>query len=73
MKVRSAKERAMLYLDFHADLEAGVVNLRSQLQDIAGELGLSREALYRTLASLERQGTIERTGSRILLKRSLAV
>jgi CRP/FNR family transcriptional regulator, dissimilatory nitrate respiration regulator len=70
MKVRSAKERATLYLDFHADLDAGVVNLRSQLQDIAGELGLSREAFYQTLASLEREGAIERAGSRILLKRS---
>jgi len=73
MKVRSAKERVMLYLDFHTDLDAGVVNLRSQLQDIAGELGLSREAFYRTLASLEREGAIERAGSSILLKRSLAV
>src|SRR5258708_218450 len=68
MKVRSAKERVMLYLDFHADLDGGTVSLRSQLQDIAGELGLSREAFYRTLASLEREGAIERAGSRILLK-----
>jgi CRP-like cAMP-binding protein len=44
MKVHSAKERVMLYFDFHADVDGGVVNLRSQLQDIAGELGLSREA-----------------------------
>ena len=63
MKVRSAKERVMLYFDFHADVDGGVVNLRSQLQDIAGELGLSREAFYRTLASLEREGAIERAGS----------
>jgi CRP-like cAMP-binding protein len=73
MKIHSAKERVMLYFDFHADLDGGVVNLRSQLQDIAGELGLSREAFYRTLASLEREGAIERAGSRILLKRSLAL
>jgi CRP-like cAMP-binding protein len=73
MKIHSAKERVMLYFDFHADLNGGVVNLRSQLQDIAGELGLSREAFYRTLASLEREGAIERAGSRILLKRSLAL
>ena len=73
MKVHSAKERVMLYFDFHADVDGGVVNLRSQLQDIAGELGLSREAFYRTLASLEREGAIERAGSRILLKRSLAL
>jgi CRP/FNR family transcriptional regulator, dissimilatory nitrate respiration regulator len=73
MKVRSAKERVMLYLDFNAEPDRGAVNLRSQLQDIASELGLTREAFYRTLASLEREGTIERAGSRILLKRSLAI
>jgi len=73
MKVRSAKERVMLYLDLNVELDNGAVNLQSQLQDIASELGLSREAFYRTLASLEREGTIEQAGSRILLKRSLAV
>jgi CRP/FNR family transcriptional regulator, dissimilatory nitrate respiration regulator len=56
MKVRSAKERVMLYLDLNAESEGSPVNLRSQLQDIASELGLSREAFYRTLASLEHEG-----------------
>jgi CRP/FNR family transcriptional regulator, dissimilatory nitrate respiration regulator len=73
MKVRSAKERVMLYLDSNAEPGRGVVDLRSQLQDIASELGLTREAFYRTLANLEREGTIERAGSRILLKRSLGI
>jgi len=73
MKVRSAKERVMLYLDFNAELDGRTVNLRSELQDIASELGLSREAFYRTVANLEREGMIERAGARILLKRSLAV
>ncbi len=73
MKVRSAQERVMLYLEFHAEPDGRTVNLRSQLQDIASELGLTREALYRTLASLERAGAIERAGARILLKKSLGV
>jgi CRP-like cAMP-binding protein len=73
MKVRSAKERVLVYLDLNSDPDGRTVNLRSQLQDIASELGLSREAFYRTLASLERDGAIERAGSRILLKRSVAV
>ena len=47
------------------------VDVRSQLQDIASELGLTREVLYRTLASLEQAGVIERAGARILLKKSL--
>ncbi len=73
MKVRSAKERVMLYLDLNAEPDGRTVNLRSQLQDIASELGLTREVLYRTLASLERVGAIERAGDRILLKKSLSI
>src|SRR5215510_1907785 len=73
MKVRSAKERVLLYLDFHAAATSGAVDLPEQLQDMAGELGLTREAFYRTLASLERAGAIERTDHHIRLKRSLAM
>jgi CRP-like cAMP-binding protein len=71
MKVRSAKERVMLYLDLNAGPDGRTVDLRSQLQDIAGELGLTREVFYRTLASLEQAGAIERSDARILLKRSI--
>jgi CRP-like cAMP-binding protein len=71
MKVRSAKERLMLYFDSNAEADGRTVKLRGQLQDIASDLGLTREALYRTLASLERAGAIERAGARILLKKSV--
>ena len=70
MKVRSAKERVMLYLDLNAGPDGRTVDLRSQLQDIASELGLTREVLYRTLASLKQAGAIERADARILLKKS---
>ena len=69
MKVRSAADRLMLYLDLHAGPDGRTVNLRSQLQDIASELGLTREAFYRTLAGLEGAGLIERASSHILLKK----
>jgi CRP/FNR family transcriptional regulator, dissimilatory nitrate respiration regulator len=68
-KVRSAKERVALYLDLHAGAD-GALTLKGELQDLAGELGLTREALYRTLADMERAGAIRRTGARIVLKRS---
>jgi CRP/FNR family transcriptional regulator, dissimilatory nitrate respiration regulator len=71
MKVRSAKERVMLYLDLNAGPDGRTVDLRSQLQDVAGELGLAREVLYRALADLEQAGMIERAGARITLVRSL--
>jgi CRP-like cAMP-binding protein len=71
MKVRSAKDRIMLYLDFNAGPDGRTVNLRGELQYIASELGLTREALYRTLAGLERAGVISRSGDRISIKKSL--
>jgi CRP-like cAMP-binding protein len=72
MKVRSAKERVMLYLDLNAGPDGRTVTLRGPLQDIASDLGLTREALYRTLASLERAGAIEREGAKVMLvKKSL--
>ncbi len=71
MKIRSAKDRVMLYLDFHAEPDGRTVNLRGELQYIASELGLTREAFYRTLARLERAGVIERFDSRIRIKKSL--
>jgi CRP-like cAMP-binding protein len=69
MKIRSAKDRVMLYLDLHAGA-GGSVKLKGELQDIASELGLTREAFYRTLASLEYAGAIRRSGDRIVLKRA---
>ena len=59
----------MLYLDLHAGADNSV-RLESELQDIGHELGLTREAFYRTLANLERAGAIERAGARMVLRRS---
>jgi DNA-binding HxlR family transcriptional regulator len=38
------------------------------VKDLAAELGLSHEALYRTLSMLEAEGTITRTKDAIILK-----
>jgi len=57
--VRSAKERVMLFLELAADRQGKVV-IDGELQEIAGELGLSREALYRTLATLQKEQRIKR-------------
>ena len=43
MKIRSAQERLLLYLDLHAGTDGGLT-LKGELQDVAGELGLTREA-----------------------------
>ena len=63
--IRSARDRVRHYLTVNAD--AGIVTLRGTLKDLAGELGLTHEALYRTLAVLDRGGEIKRAGGKIAL------
>jgi hypothetical protein len=46
------------------------IAVEGQLQDIAAEIGITREALYRTLAVLEAEGSLIRTETAILLKKS---
>jgi CRP-like cAMP-binding protein len=70
--VRSAKDRLLLYLQLQAD-GAGRIQVAGELQDMAAELGLTREALYRSMASLERTGFVARSGDTILIRKSLDV
>jgi CRP-like cAMP-binding protein len=44
--------------------------VRGSFKDLAAELGLTHEALYRTLAAMEREGVVERNGSTIALMRA---
>jgi CRP/FNR family transcriptional regulator, dissimilatory nitrate respiration regulator len=44
--------------------------IEGQLQDIAAEIGMTREALYRALAALETEGRLIRTDTVILLEKS---
>jgi DNA-binding Lrp family transcriptional regulator len=48
------------------------VTVKGELQDVASELGLTREAFYRTIAGLERAGAIKRSGARIVLKTKIS-
>jgi CRP/FNR family transcriptional regulator, dissimilatory nitrate respiration regulator len=61
--LRPARERVLAGLALHAGPGGGAVRLPGTLADFAAEIGLTHEALYRTLASLEREGRIERTGA----------
>jgi CRP-like cAMP-binding protein len=67
--IRSARERVLQYLRLRAGSSGRSVALSGQLQDIAGEIGLTREALYRTLAALESEGHLKRTASEIELRK----
>jgi CRP-like cAMP-binding protein len=68
--IRSARDRVLQYLRLRAGAHGRSVAIDGQLQDIAAEIGMSREALYRTLAALEAEGCLTRTENAILLKNS---
>jgi CRP-like cAMP-binding protein len=65
--IRSARERIRHYLVLNAGADGRTVALRGTLKDLAAELGLTHEALYRALAALERAGEIERSEGTIVL------
>ena len=51
--IRLARERVLQYLRWRAIEQGRSIEVEGQLQDIAAEIGITREALYRTLAALE--------------------
>ena len=65
--IRSARDRLRHYLSVNADADGRNVTLPGTLKDLAAELGLTHEALYRTLAALERTGEIKRIKGKIAL------
>ncbi len=67
--IRSARERVRHYLALNAGTDSRSVELSGTLKDIAAELGLTHEVLYRTLAALERSGEIKRSRGKITLVR----
>lgn len=71
--IRSARERVRHYLALNAGADGRTVELRGTLKDLAAELGLTHEALYRTLAALERLGEIRRGKAKIALLRQRKV
>jgi len=67
--VRSARRRLLEHLALATGHDGRTVALDGQLQDVAAELGLTREAFYRTLAGLEADGAIVRGKGRITLRK----
>ncbi|MBS0536539.1 MAG: Crp/Fnr family transcriptional regulator [Proteobacteria bacterium] len=67
--IRSARERLRHWLRVNAGADGRAVVITGTLKDVAAELGLTHEALYRTLAALERQGEIKRGRGKVTLLR----
>jgi CRP-like cAMP-binding protein len=68
--IRSARERVFQYLLLATAPDGCTVILDGPLQDIAADLGLTREALYRTLAALEADGVISRRDQAIVVRKA---
>ncbi|HEV2186007.1 MAG TPA: Crp/Fnr family transcriptional regulator [Stellaceae bacterium] len=69
--IRSARKRVLQYLRLRAGTRNRSVMLEGQLQDIAAEIGMTREALYRALTALENEGQLTRTETEIVLSKSV--
>jgi CRP-like cAMP-binding protein len=65
--IRSARERVRQFLALNIGPDGRSVELHGTLKDLAAEIGLTHEALYRALAALERAGEVKRAGNRIML------
>lgn len=59
-QIRSAPERVLQWLRMRSGGD-GVIRVPGAAKDIASEIGLTHEALYRALATLEKQGRIARS------------
>jgi CRP-like cAMP-binding protein len=64
--LKTARERVLHYLVTESHGRQ-YLDLAHSFAALAGELGLSRESLYRTLALLEREGAIQRDGKRLVV------
>jgi len=67
--IHSARDRVRHYLALNAAADGLTVALPGTIKQLAAELGLSHEALYRTLAAMQRDGEITRGRRRITLAR----
>jgi CRP-like cAMP-binding protein len=71
--IRSARARVLHHLSLMAGKDHRTMRLDGTLLNLAEEIGLSHEALYRTLADLEKAGIIRRTAHEIAVQKPVAL
>jgi CRP/FNR family transcriptional regulator, dissimilatory nitrate respiration regulator len=69
--IRAARDRVRHFLALNVDSDGVTVLLPGNLKDLATDLGLTHEALYRTLARMTATGEIKRSGGKIKLSRAI--
>ena len=68
LNIKSARDRVLAYLHSRLDASVTRVELDRTWKAIAGDIGLTHEAVYRALAELEREGLIERRANTVVLR-----
>jgi CRP-like cAMP-binding protein len=71
--IRSASDRLQSWLALNAGHDGRTVTLKGSVKDLATELGLTHEALYRAVARLVAEGKIVRHEGTIVLKDIAAI
>jgi CRP-like cAMP-binding protein len=66
LRLKRARDRVLHFLLCEGDRD-GVVYWSSPLTELAAELGLERETLYRALAALEEEGLLQRANEQLRL------
>jgi CRP/FNR family transcriptional regulator, dissimilatory nitrate respiration regulator len=66
--IRSARERVRHYLALNVGPDGRTVTLTTTVKDLASELGLTHEALYRTLSEMASDGEIKRSDRKITIR-----
>jgi CRP-like cAMP-binding protein len=67
LSLKGARERIRHYLLSEGQSPTCTVSIEGTFKDLARDLGLTHETLYRTLAKMERDGEIDRTEHSICL------
>ncbi len=69
VRVRGAKDRVTRWLEWKVDGQDGHFTLASTWSEVADELALTREALYRTLADLKCSAKLHVDGPKVTFER----
>jgi CRP-like cAMP-binding protein len=64
--IRSARERVWHYLAINVEEDGRTVRLRGTVKELAAELGLTHEVVYRVLSDLAANDEIERPEGRVI-------
>jgi CRP-like cAMP-binding protein len=67
--IHSARDRVRHYLTVNAGADGRTVTLPGTVKQLAADLGLTHEALYRVLARMEADGEIKRSGATIKIRK----